>query len=293
MTEHLTDLSPTELEYDDVPPSIPCGQTRVNTCDDQGPGCSGIADDGQRLRVYLEPEPDPNDITVTDDFEYDVLEYNRLLQLADDLPSKVFIDQLLLDYDNTPEKLEYTRSMLFSTVRDSNDFDLESGCELKRRVANRNGNPLNVKLANDIHSLILVLKGEGLTYLKDIISYPEKGPRNSASQTPAKGVITPLRNNDKCTCCQEMPMIRDMISSLQADMLHMKQKGAANQRQRDGEIDSMRDAVITAQKDIDTVRNDCVWFRTHDSNNVAKSELQAIKEHVKTLDMSLITIQEN
>ena len=73
-------------------------------------------------------------------------------------------------------------------------------------------------------------------------------------------------------------------------MLHMKQNDAASQRQRDDEIDSMIDADITAQKDIDTVRNDCVWFRTHDSNKVAKSEIQTIKEHLKTLNMSLITI---
>ena len=51
----------------------------------------------------------------------------------------------------------------------SSEYGLDSGCELKRRMTTRNGNPLTAKLANDIHSLLLVLKGEGLTYIKDMI----------------------------------------------------------------------------------------------------------------------------
>ena len=52
------------------------------------------------MNEHAEETPDdscnPSDIPVTDDTERDVKEYNRLHKLADDLPSKLFVDQLLL-----------------------------------------------------------------------------------------------------------------------------------------------------------------------------------------------------
>ena len=63
--------------------------------------------------------------------------------------------------------------MLFSAVRDSIEYGLGSDCELKRRMTTRNGNSLTAKLANDIHFILLVLKGERLTYIKDMINIPK------------------------------------------------------------------------------------------------------------------------
>jgi len=136
----------------------------------------------------------------------------------------------------------------FSAVRDSSKYGLDSGCELKRRMPTRNGNPLTANLANDIHSLLLVLKGEGLTYIKDMINIPKKSALSSVSGSPARTSYGTLQNVTKSASCQELSVLRDMITVLQADMLHMKQTEAANQRHKGAEIDSLRDAVTIAQK---------------------------------------------
>ena len=70
----------------------------------------------------------------------DLMEYGRLKALTKDLPSDLFVDQLLIDYSYSTDKLENTRHMLFETLRSSEDFPFGEHCEMKRRVMTRSKN---------------------------------------------------------------------------------------------------------------------------------------------------------
>ena len=148
----------------------------------------------------------------------DLMEYNRLQALTKDLPSDLFIDQLLLDYDYSCDKLDKTRSMLFETLRDTEDFPFGDNCEMKRRVMTRskNGESLAVKLATDIHALLLCIEGGDFLPIKDMISTSKKATR-------ALSLSKATSNQVQCHCNAELSLIRDSISGLKVDVLLIKQ----------------------------------------------------------------------
>ena len=141
----------------------------------------------------------------------DVVEFNRLLTLTKDLPSDLFIDQILIDYEYSPEKLEKTRNMLFETLRGNDDFPFGDSCELKRRVMTRSksGESVAVKLTTDIHALMICLEGGDFLPIKDMISTSKKLVR---SASVSKSTAT-------CQCITELSMMRDTVSGLKADIL--------------------------------------------------------------------------
>lgn len=181
---------------------------------------------------HLQPAQNDNELDL----------YNSLVSLYRDYPTDMFIAQLLKMNTSCEVKLEQTRQMLFSILRECDDFPYGLQTELKKRVSTRRGEPLCMKLASDIHVILSVLEGEDMGLIKSLLSTSRTG--RSLSYTPGRpvqGSIQP-KENSQCQCCKELPSLRDSISSMQADLLLTKQRGLAHENTRENQLKSIYDS---------------------------------------------------
>ncbi|XP_053406434.1 uncharacterized protein LOC123546709 [Mercenaria mercenaria] len=168
--------------------------------------------------------------------DHELEEYNRLTTMYRDYPSALFTPQLLKTYASCEAKLEQSRQVLFCNARECDDFPYGLQAELKRRVSTRRGDPLCVKLANDIHVLLSVLEGDDMQAMKDLISTGRQG--RSLSQTPARSIDPSTHQvpkpNTQCDCRKELSLLKDTISSqinfniFQVDKFHEYVKPVVN-----------------------------------------------------------------
>jgi len=106
------------------------------------------------------------------------------------------------------------------TLKDQEGFLYLVHCELKRSVLTRKGDPVSLKLAQDIRLIITVIEGEDFSVLKDMIS-TSRGKSMSVSQQQTSAV---------CNCSQEVDLMKDTIASLRSEFLLLKQKQVASEK---------------------------------------------------------------
>ncbi|KAL4226479.1 hypothetical protein ACF0H5_014462 [Mactra antiquata] len=135
-------------------------------------------------------------------------------------------------------------------MKSCDNFPFGPNSELKRRVATRKGDKLSVKLATDIHKLVSVLEGDDFSEIKDLISNAK--PRNSQSRTPMRTPVNkshrPEVNNSLSAA--EMTLLKDTISALQADVLHLKQTIVATEKIRNGQIKTVVTSIQSIKGDL-------------------------------------------
>ena len=102
------------------------------------------------------------------------------------------------------------------TLKDQEGFLYLVHCELKRSVLTRKGDPVSLKLAQDIRLIITVIEGEDFSVLKDMIS-TSRGKSMSVSQQQTSAV-------------QEVDLMKDTIASLRSEFLLLKQKQVASEK---------------------------------------------------------------
>jgi hypothetical protein len=213
-------------------------------------------DDDVDIVRMLNPESQTNDLSRESEF---LIELNRLSALFCDLPSTLFVSRILLDYASDEQKLEETRVMLFSIVKENEEFPFGHHVSLKKRVITRRGEPLCVKLANDILILMSVIQGEDMSCLKDLISTSRGRSKScTAAATPPK--LPAAKQPVQCQCASELPVLRDSISGLQAEVLLLKQERLANERLRLNQIRDIVEMLMSVKCDVksslDTVSAD-------------------------------------
>lgn len=221
MMSQLTELEPvllsdnTELKV----PVSPKHHVKFNLC---SPNC--IDDD--------------NDETFS--FNGNIVEYNRLIILFRQLPTDLFVNQLLTDYSQSEIKLEETRLMLFETLQESDDYPLDRDSVLKRRVHSRSGDTIAVKLARDIHTVICVMEGADFTELNHIISSTRRCDRSKSTQKLVS--VT-----DESVCISDNSDINRLngtVSQLQADLLLLKQRQIALEHNRSEHMTSVKNSLF-------------------------------------------------
>jgi hypothetical protein len=72
----------------------------------------------------------------------------------------MFVTQILRDYHSNEQELDRIRTEYFEHLKTTHvGFPFGSDAELKRRVSTRTGDPVAIKLAQDIHTIIDVVQG--------------------------------------------------------------------------------------------------------------------------------------
>lgn len=124
----------------------------------------------------------------------------------------------------------------------------------RRRVTTRKGEPVYVKLANDIHVLLSVLEGDDYSLVKDLLS-TARG--RSTSQIPTKSSdisVTQIpKSQTSCQCNTELAVFRDSISSIQADLLLMKQRNLACEKLRADQLRSVSNSLVSLKSDVSSL----------------------------------------
>lgn len=235
----------------------------------------------------------------TDNTGADLIEYNRILTLMRDLPTDMFIDQLLLDYHQSETNLDHFRIMLFEMLKNTEEFPFDVESELKRRVNTRQGETLASKLAKDIHTILSVIEGADASCLKDMISTGKRSARTASLSRTSQliPVDTESQNrSEKCVCSAELHQLKELVATLQADMLLVKQRQAGTENLRNTEIKELKLSIDKLEKDVKQLTNDntvnaqkCVA----DIESAVNTERLRCKGELLNNSNQLKTVQEN
>lgn len=233
--------------------------------------------------------------------ESDVVEYNRILTLMQDLPEDMFVDRLLLDFHQSETNLDTFRFKLFDMIKSFEDFPFDSDCELKRRVHTRQGDSVASKLARDIHVLFTVIEGEDINKLKDLISTQTRHTRNKSMSRAKQQSRLPMSipSADKCVCNSEMKQLKELFSAMQADVLLLKQRQSAIENIRNSETKSIKESVqsiANENKDLkNMVTDNLSKLQEYQSNMQSSLESNSMefKETFLTTNVHIKTLQEN
>lgn len=186
-----------------------------------------------------------------DDFNV-IQEYRSLAEHFRSLPRDMFVAQVVRDYSSSEPDLDRLRTEYFEHLKNVYvDFPFGSDAELKRRVYTRSGEPVAVKLAQDIHSIIDVVKGGDCSVLKPLISVSKKR-KSSVGIRNNNNNITNINTCGKCTCSIELSSLKDIVSGVQADILLLKQSIHASERLRSEQTSVTRTALENISTEIRT-----------------------------------------
>jgi len=190
-------------------------------------------------------------------------EYSNLLQLLHDVPKDMFVDRVLLDYEQSESKLEEIRVQLFEFLKSCEQFPFGTECGLKRRLNTRYGDSVCVKIAYDIHSLMLVTDSGDISFIREMLSISKKSRQSTASASLARNQRIP----DKCSCSAEIAPLKNALSILQADLLLIKQRQAAAENLKATDIQSVNQSVKDLKDEIASVNQTM-------HNNIEKIKVQ-------------------
>lgn len=215
----------------------------------------------------------------------DVLEYNRLSNLYKELPCELFVSRLLRDYASCENRLDSIRHMLFDIIRECDDFPYGLQADLKRRVATRRGDPLAVKLANDIYIILSVLEGDDFALLKELLSAARGRTVSQSRNSTIHEPLSSVGKNISCNCSQEIPVLRDTIASLQADLLLLKQRTFACEKLRSDEMKQLISSLVLVKGEVVT--------RFDSAMLTFSSSIESIKSHMSTQPSSDVPDADN
>jgi len=190
---------------------------------DHGP-CETIFDD---CRSSVSNHDDSNGFGDMKDADFRVVEeYTSLVQLYREYPKDMRVQMILRDNASCENDLDLLRCQYFEMLKDScDDFPFGNSAELKRCMFTRSGEPVAVRLAQDLYSIISVTDGENHSILKGMISSGRKGKKTSVvsgcrGRLRSRTQSTAARNQEMCACSKELLLLKDTISTLQTNVLN-------------------------------------------------------------------------
>ncbi|KAH3823061.1 hypothetical protein DPMN_124905 [Dreissena polymorpha] len=110
----------------------------------------------------------------------------------------------------------------------------------------RSGEPLPARLAQDIYAIIEVAEGGHPYMLKSMISTAKAMKSTVARAIPDTDVENQVGNGrqpGKCMCSSDICILKDQISTLQADHLILKQAVYASNEMRTKETEATKDSL--------------------------------------------------
>lgn len=130
--------------------------------------------------------------------------------------------------------------------------------ELKRRVFRGNGDPISVKLAQNVYTIISFAQGEDYSLLREMISTSKRrvmsvGDQDGVTPTANKTNLT-MNNNasvqHKCQCSSELVLLKDTVSSIQAQVLLLSESRHASDQLRAGQMNYVKATINYIKCDI-------------------------------------------
>lgn len=118
---------------------------------------------------------------------------------------------------------------------------------MTRRMDTRSGDRAAVKLAYDIHTLLSVIKGMDLSIMKDLIS---NSKRNNNRKTSVSQAL------QSCQCKAEIVNLKEIVTSLQSDLLLVKQRQAATENIRYKDSSEFKTSISNVKTSINSVKAD-------------------------------------
>ena len=175
-----------------------------------------------------------------------------LIKMFHDLPRDIFVNQLLRDLYSCESSLEHMRDQLFDRVKELHDFPFGTQCSLKKRVQTRHGDPVAVKLARDVHTVLSVLEGGEVSDLRDLVSSSRQ--RMQRSQSISYSSYRREENpQDQCKCKAVVKELHDSVSGLAGDVLTLKQRLNEVERLREQQMKSIETAMLDVSQLIKTL----------------------------------------
>lgn len=198
-----------------------------------------------------------------------VHEYRALRDLYRGLPKDMFVMQVLKDYNSSEPDLERVRSTYFEHLKHVvADFPYGTDAELKRRVYTRSGEPVATKLAQDIHCIIEVTEDGDCNVLKPLISTSKNRKTSVTSGVRPRYHQQPVCQKEKCSCANDVLVLKDVVSSLQADLLLLKQAQHASDKLRIEQINYIKTVINQIKEDINICRVDVQEYMKKSSTYV-------------------------
>lgn len=232
----------------------------------------------------------PTTIPQQNDCQSHLIEYNRLLELFRQLPGDLFVSRILKDYGSCESDLDQTRYILYESLRESEDFPYPVMSDLKKRVYTRKGEPLCVKLAHDIRTLLAVIEGDDYSVMKDLISSSRRKSLIKIEGTDKLPAIN-------CTCSQDVAILQDSVSTLKSEILMLKQCFKANDSMRSTQIKTMSDTISMVKADIkecsDYIANsaakidNCILLANNSETESVRSEIIQLRLVLESVQRSL------
>ena len=115
----------------------------------------------------------------------------NLKQSYRQVPKDLFLSQLLSDYHSDEIELKHLRALVFSELKNLEEFPYSLGAELERRKNSKMGETTAKKLCSDIHILTSIFDGAPFEDMKVLLSVSKNN--------------TDLTQND--TVCIDSPVV--------------------------------------------------------------------------------------
>ena len=233
---------------------------RITAYERDASDCSTLADADQCCGENTSCDQIQDDSDYIDDLhdvDFRVIdEYRKIVKHFNELPKDMFVAQLVRDYNSSETDLEHVRDMYFEHLKNTSDnFLYGPSAILKRRMFTRSGEPVWVRLAQDIYCIVDVAEGGDPSLLSTMISHSSRRSKRSP-RTPGPGYrrrtkTTAERDtSDHCTCTNEVKLLKDTVASLQADVLNVKQMLLASEKLRTEQTKTIMKTFHDVRSDI-------------------------------------------
>ncbi|KAH3710029.1 uncharacterized protein LOC127858396 isoform X2 [Dreissena polymorpha] len=154
--------------------------------------------------------------------------------------------QIVREFSSNEIDLEWIRNTYFEHLKQTcDDFPFSNDVVLKKRMFTRSGEPLPVRLAQDIYTIIEVAEGGDPYLLKPMISTAKARKSTVVRAIPdieTENQVGNGRQPGKCMCSSDICILKDQISTLQADHLILKQAMYASNELRTKETEATKDS---------------------------------------------------
>jgi len=159
-----------------------------------------------------------------------------------------------------------------------------------------------VRLAQDLYSIISVTEGEDHSILKGMISSGRKGKKTSVvsgcrrrlrSRTQSTAAI----NQETCACSKELLLLKDTISTLQTNVLNMKQTMCVSDKLRCEQSAVTKSATFALKQSVITCSSSIAEFTGNtlavirSISNSLMQQLMAMEDRVRYLEAVIETQQ--
>ncbi|KAH3697892.1 hypothetical protein DPMN_085404 [Dreissena polymorpha] len=157
------------------------------------------------------------------------------------------VSQIVREFISSEIDLERIRKTYFEHLKQTcDDFPFSDDVVLKKRMFTRSGEPLPVRLEQDIYVIIEVAEGGDSYMLKPMISTAKTRKSTIARAIPdieTENQVGNVRQPGKCMCSRDSCILKDQISTLQADHLILKQAMYASNELRTKETEATKDLL--------------------------------------------------